>query len=149
MIFSCTTGKPLALKHDQISCVHCTRALTRILNSGKRANKITESDLCHPGKPCYCNTKHGPAVAEEYAMEDLGKFLVVDHTTGKLRPDDEVILGLHIIAPFIAHVSGCIYTNFSRRVPSLTIFEGPFPFPSGALFGQQEVPPPFSLASTW
>ena len=78
--------------------MHCTRALTRILNSGKRANEITESDLCHPGKPCYRNTKHGPAVAEEYAMEDLGEFLVVDHTTGKLRPDDEVILGLHIIA---------------------------------------------------
>ena len=55
VIFSCLTGKPLAIKHDQISCVNCSRALTKLIDGGKRAKDITEDDLKHPGLECYRN----------------------------------------------------------------------------------------------
>ena len=48
VIFSGVTGKPLAIKHDQLSCVHCTLTLTKVINDGKRAHEITEEDLKHP-----------------------------------------------------------------------------------------------------
>jgi len=88
IIFSGVTGKPLAIKHDQLSCVHCTLTLTKVINDGKRAHEITEEDLKHPGKKCYRSTKYSPASAEEHAMEYLGGFLLVDPITKKLRPDN-------------------------------------------------------------
>ena len=72
--------------------------MTEIIQGGKRADEITEEDLTHPGKPCHRNTKHGPAVAEEYAMEKMAKYLLIDPETGKLRPDNEAILCREIIA---------------------------------------------------
>ena len=74
----------MAIKHDQISCVHCSRTLTKLLGGGKQAHEITEEDLKHPGIECCRNTKYGPAVAEEYALEYLAKHLLVDPETGKL-----------------------------------------------------------------
>ncbi|KAL7535210.1 hypothetical protein ACHAXR_006342 [Thalassiosira sp. AJA248-18] len=94
VIFSGVTGKQLAIKHDQLSCVHCTRKLTEteVINSGKRAHEITEDDLKHPGKTCFRNTKYSPASAEEHAMEDLAEYLLIDPKTKKFRPDNEAIL---------------------------------------------------------
>ena len=51
VVYSCVTGKPLAIKHDQLLCVHCTQKLTDLICLGKRAKDITEDDLKHPGKP--------------------------------------------------------------------------------------------------
>ena len=48
--FSCKTGKPLAIMDDKISCLYCEHTLTRVLSSGKRAHKIIQEDLSHPGK---------------------------------------------------------------------------------------------------
>ena len=85
--------------HDQLSCVYCQRTMTQLIHEGKkRPDEITEDELKHPGKPCYRNTKHGPAVAVEYAMEKMGKFLLIDPETGKLRSDEEPILCREVIA---------------------------------------------------
>ena len=53
--------------------------------------------MSHLGKPCDRNTKHGPAVAEEYAMEKIAQHLLIDLNIGKIRPDDEAILGRQTI----------------------------------------------------
>ncbi|KAL7545351.1 hypothetical protein ACHAWF_015517 [Thalassiosira exigua] len=98
VLYSVETGKPLMVWHDQVSCVHCQRKLTELIDGGKKHDEITEEDFSHPGKPCYRNTKHGPAVAEEYAMEKMARYLLVDPETGKFRSDEEAILGREIIA---------------------------------------------------
>jgi hypothetical protein len=43
----------------------------------------------HAGK-CHQNSKHSPAVAEEFACEHAGRFLLCGDTNGVL-PDDEAI----------------------------------------------------------
>ena len=94
VIISLITGKPLHIWHDQISCVHCQHKLTELLNQSnkKRAADITSQDLAHPGKKCHRNSKHGPASAEEWALESFAKFLLMDPETGDIRPNDEAIL---------------------------------------------------------
>ena len=92
VVFSLVTEKVIAVKHDQVSCDKCTLLLTQLLAEGKkRSEDITEDDLKHDGK-CYINSKHGPAVAEEFALEKIAEDLLIDPVTGKLRPDDEAIL---------------------------------------------------------
>jgi len=101
VVVSLVTGDPLYVWHDQISCVHCQRKLTELLNkisNQKRATDITSQDLEHPGKPCFKNSKHGPASAEEWAVKSLAEFLLIDPDTGKFRPDDEAILADFVIA---------------------------------------------------
>ena len=71
--------------------------MTKVIHGGKRADEITEEDLTHPGKPCHRNTKHGPAVAEEYAMEKMARYLLIDPKTGKLCPDNEAILCREVV----------------------------------------------------
>ena len=53
--------------------------------------------MSHLGKPCDRNTKHGPAVAEEYAMEKITRHLLIDLNIGKIRSDDEAILARQTI----------------------------------------------------
>eukprot|EP00986_Skeletonema_menzelii_P020007 scaffold29846_cov211-Skeletonema_menzelii.AAC.1 len=91
VVFSMLTGKVIAVRHDQVSCGLCDRQLTKLLNLNKRADEITDEDLKHDGE-CSRNSKHDPAVAEEYACELIARDLLVDPATGKLRPDDEAIL---------------------------------------------------------
>ena len=101
VIVSLVTGEPLYVWHDQISCIHCQRKLTEVLNGlsqEKRAQDLDMSDLSHPGKKCYRTSKHGPASAEEYAVENLAQFLLIDPETGNFRPDDEAILANIIVA---------------------------------------------------
>ena len=101
VIVSLVTGHPLYVWHDQISCIHCQRQLTKILNDpsvAKRAQDLNFEDLSHPGKPCQRNSAHGPAGAEEYALANLAKYLLVDPNTGKFRPDDEAILVDYFVA---------------------------------------------------
>ena len=71
--------------------------LTKLINEGKRGQDITEEDLRHPDKKCHRNTKYSPANAEENAMEDLGRNLLIDPATGKFLPDEEAILCLQVI----------------------------------------------------
>jgi hypothetical protein len=52
--------------------------------------KPGEVDLSHPGK-CYCNSRHGPAEAEEVALGRVGKALLN-------LPDDEAIFANDIIS---------------------------------------------------
>lgn len=92
VVFSAVTNKVLAVKHDQVSCGKCSRKMTQLLvNENKRMEDITEDDLKHEGE-CHINTKHGPAVAEEYALESIAEYLLIDPETKKLRSDDEAIL---------------------------------------------------------
>ena len=101
VIVSLVTGEPLYVWHDQISCIFCQRKLTQILNdptTGKRAQDIKLADLSHPGQPCQRNSAHGPAGAEEHALDSLAKFLLIDPKTNKFRLDDEAILVNHFIA---------------------------------------------------
>ncbi|KAL7545104.1 hypothetical protein ACHAWF_008471 [Thalassiosira exigua] len=97
VIYSCLIDAPLGMRHHQLSCYPCARTLTQLIASGKRAKDITEDDLRHEGQ-CNRNTKHSPAVAEEYAMEDLAEYLLIDPETGKMRPDDEAILAEYVVA---------------------------------------------------
>ena len=64
---------------------------------GKRIQDFTSMDLSHPGR-CYKNSKHGPASAEEYALESLAEFFLIDPETGNFRPDDEAILVDFVVA---------------------------------------------------
>ncbi|KAL7547979.1 hypothetical protein ACHAWF_017085 [Thalassiosira exigua] len=101
VIVSLLTGQPLYVWHDQISCIFCQRKLTEILNNPGnkiRAQDLTLKDLEHPGKKCQRNSKHKVASAEEWALESLGKFMLVDPNTGKYRSDDEAILARYIVA---------------------------------------------------
>mmetsp|Transcript_1674 Transcript_1674/g.2723 ORF Transcript_1674/g.2723 Transcript_1674/m.2723 type:complete len:294 (-) Transcript_1674:121-1002(-) len=92
VVFSLVTSKVIAVKHDQISCAKCAQRLTHLVAvDKKRAEDIKEEDLKHDGQ-CYINSKHGPAVAEEYALESIAEYLLIDPVTKKLRPDDEAIL---------------------------------------------------------
>eukprot|EP00986_Skeletonema_menzelii_P015095 scaffold11045_cov138-Skeletonema_menzelii.AAC.1 len=92
VVFSIITGRALAIKHDQVSCAKCSHRLNKLLlEDNKRIEDITEDDLKHEGK-CYINSKHGPAVAEEHALEWLAEYLLIDPQTKKLRNDDEAIL---------------------------------------------------------
>ena len=96
VVYSLLTNKPLAVQNDQKSCGNCQRAMTAIIKSGKKPDEITEDDLRHPGKKCYRTSKWSPAVAEEHAMEDIGKYLLIDPKTGKFRPDEEAILAKEV-----------------------------------------------------
>jgi hypothetical protein len=63
-----------------------------LAETGKKAFDIVlaKINLNHPGT-CYRNSKHGPAVAKEYAMERAGEiFLDTDD-------DDEAIFGDEIV----------------------------------------------------
>lgn len=92
VVFSIITGKVLAIKHDQVSCGRCSRRLNKLLlEENKSLEDITEDDLKHDGE-CSINSKHGPAVAEEHALEWLAEYLLIDPVTKKLRNDDEAIL---------------------------------------------------------
>ena len=92
VVFSIITGRVLAIKHDQVSCGKCSRRLNKLLlEDNKRIEDITEDELKHEGT-CYINSKHGPAVAEEHALEWLAEYLLIDPQTKKLRNDDEAIL---------------------------------------------------------
>jgi hypothetical protein len=91
VIFSALTGKVLAIKHDQISCAKCDRKLTQLYKQNGKFDDITAEQLQHDGE-CSRNSKHGPAVAEEYAMEYLAEYLLKDPVTNKLRSDEEAIL---------------------------------------------------------
>ncbi|KAL7531549.1 hypothetical protein ACHAWF_003816 [Thalassiosira exigua] len=120
VLYSVETGKPLLVWRDQVSCVNCQRTLTEIVYGGKKHYEITEDDLKHPGKPCYRNSKQGPAVAEEYAMEKMAKYLLVDPESGKFRPDDEAILGREIIADGDTKGAKRFIKVQSELVPSFT-----------------------------
>jgi len=72
VVFSMLTGKVIAVRHDQVSCGLCDRQLTKLLNLNKRADEITDEDLKHDGE-CSRNSKHDPAVAEEYACELIAR----------------------------------------------------------------------------
>jgi hypothetical protein len=92
IVFSLVTGKPLYVKHNQISCKKCSLALTKEwVKNGclKSAEAISTLPIEHEGK-CHQNSKHSPAVAEEFACEHAGHFLLCGGTDGVL-PDDEAI----------------------------------------------------------
>eukprot|EP00985_Skeletonema_marinoi_P018417 scaffold10289_cov75-Skeletonema_marinoi.AAC.1 len=91
VVFSMLTGRVIAVRHDQVSCGLCDRRMTTLLQENKRADEITTEDLKHNGT-CARNSKYSPAVAEEYALERIAEYLLIDPETGKLRPDDEAIL---------------------------------------------------------
>ena len=71
--------------------------MSKHLESGERADEISIDELKHPDKPCYRNTKENPATAEEPAMRNIGKYCIVYLDSGKLFPDNEVILGSMVI----------------------------------------------------
>ena len=88
VVFSIITGKVLAIKHDQLSCGRCSRRLNKLLlEENKSLEDITEDDLKHDGE-CSINSKHGPAVAEEHALEWIAEYLLIDPLTKKLRNDE-------------------------------------------------------------
>jgi hypothetical protein len=55
----------------------------------KSAEAIGALPIEHAGK-CHQNSKHSPAVAEEFACEHAGHFLLCGKTNG-VMPDDEAI----------------------------------------------------------
>jgi hypothetical protein len=85
-LISCLTDKAIYVEVHQISCVYCSRTLTKYLDiTGKRVQDLLQGEinLTHDG-PCYRNTNLTPAQAEEFAMEEAGERLLD-------LPDDEAI----------------------------------------------------------
>jgi hypothetical protein len=92
-IFSCVLQLPLYVKVDQTSCTRCSRKVTKyMLEKNIKAVDIAAGEINfeHEG-PCSRNSKHSPAVAEEYAAEAAGKFLAE-------LPDDEAIFGYRVVS---------------------------------------------------
>ncbi|EJK56956.1 hypothetical protein THAOC_23056, partial [Thalassiosira oceanica] len=73
------TGMPIAIWHDQISCIRCSLKLTQLMKDGEveRVQDLSAADLSHEGT-CYRNSKYSPASAEENAMASLAEYLLVD-----------------------------------------------------------------------
>lgn len=63
------------LAHTQISCVLCSRALTKAMAEGK---EVTADTLSHEGE-CYRNSPFGPAIAEENSAPVLARSLLLDN----------------------------------------------------------------------
>jgi hypothetical protein len=80
--------KPIALAHTQISCVMCNRAITKALAEGK---EVTDAALTHAG-PCYRNSCHGPAVAEEFSAPVLARDLLLDENGNYVGDDSAVFV---------------------------------------------------------
>ena len=93
IICSGVTKKPIYVKLDQVGCPRCSRAVTkRLLQLGVGAQHVDYSQLSlqHDG-PCYRNSKHGPAVAEEHALEEAAEILLS-------LPDDQAIFGAPVVS---------------------------------------------------
>jgi hypothetical protein len=63
---------------DQISCVHCSRPLTKYLNLTEKQFKNLKDGECnlHREGRCYRNSKHSPGQAEKFAFEKAGEVLL-------------------------------------------------------------------------
>ena len=83
--------------NDQTSCVYCQNVMSKHLESSKHTEEISVDELKHHRKPCYRNTKENPATVEEPTMCNIGKHCIIDPDSGKLWPNDEVILGSMMI----------------------------------------------------
>ncbi|EJK56195.1 hypothetical protein THAOC_23970, partial [Thalassiosira oceanica] len=79
---SAVTGMPIAIWHDQISCIRCSLKLTQLMKDGEveRVQDLSAADLSHEGT-CYRNRKIRP---DDEAI--LGDFVIADgDTRGPLR----------------------------------------------------------------
>lgn len=86
------TGLPLCIPCDLISCVGCNRKFTQELKKAKeKGEEILPANinLRHNGK-CYRNSRHSPAVAEEFALERVGIDLL-NNPDGTARGDGEAL----------------------------------------------------------
>lgn len=93
IICSGVTQKPVYVKLDQVGCPGCSRAVTKsllLLGVGAQHVDYSQLSLEHEGT-CYRNSKHGPAVAEEHAMEEAAEVLLS-------LPDDQAIFGAPVVS---------------------------------------------------
>ena len=97
VVFSLETMKPLLVISDQISCIKCSRELTRMMLEQK--TKMCDVQYCHisHGGVCHKNTTASPAVAEEIACEKIAKALLLDDDCNFL-PENEAIFVLNIVS---------------------------------------------------
>ena len=60
-VFSLVTRQLIYVKHDQVTCIYCQHQMTKLF-AQKGLVEITAEVIKHPGKVCYQNSKHGPAM---------------------------------------------------------------------------------------
>ena len=78
VVISLITQKPLVVISHQISCWRCSNAMTKLMKAkNEKLYALDISDVRHEGT-CFRNTKHGPAVAEEYACVEAANALIFD-----------------------------------------------------------------------
>lgn len=75
---------PLYFVIDRTACMLCTRAMHAALRSGQNGKAVSDR-----------NSKYGPAVAEEFALEKAGYNLLFEEI-GKLRPAEEAVFLLNV-----------------------------------------------------
>jgi hypothetical protein len=75
---------PIATKCSWTGCLPCTKAIHQAIRDSKKNTSLFLGK--HKGE-CTCNSMNGPAVAEEFMMETVGRDLLVD-TDGNYRGDD-------------------------------------------------------------
>jgi len=74
----------------QVKCILCTRAYNKANKGRSQVKYIDDINVMkHEGK-CYRNSKHGPAISEEYACVEAARRLLIDEN-GVIRPDDEAV----------------------------------------------------------
>lgn len=131
--------KLIALHHTQISCVSCSRELTKNLNAGKDITHAISTNHC---STCYKTSCHGPATAEEnlaeilacnllldksgdYAGDDLAVFVDTVVGDGNMRAVErfiaeqewvigEIVNGIAECFPDIGHAIKCISDKWYR-----------------------------------
>jgi hypothetical protein len=90
-IVSLHTGDVLYIKVDRTACMKCTKAMHEAIRAGKDFRNYLGQ---HEGE-CNRNSKYGPAVAEEFALEKAGYDLLFDKD-GNLLPYDERVFLTHV-----------------------------------------------------
>ena len=88
VVISLITQKPLVVISHQISCWRCSNAMTKLVKEkNEKLYALDISDVRHEGK-CFRNTKHGPAVAEEYACVEAANALLFNKDGKFLGPEE-------------------------------------------------------------
>ena len=78
IVYSLDIMKSIMVIGDQISCINCSRQLTKLMSSQNvKMNEVQYVNLEHPGV-CYKNSKLSPAVAEELSCDKIGRNLLLD-----------------------------------------------------------------------
>ena len=124
--FGCAYGKslPIAYQVDRTACWLCTLEIHKAIRDGDENPSLRKGT--HKG-PCSNNSIHGPAVSEEFALEQIGENLLVNEEGESLGDDEALFMcfpisdgdskGAHRLMARQAAIVGSAATGQSERLP--------------------------------